>query len=119
MASNLMARAAKQLRAKNETEKRRRVEKKHSELLLIGHGSTIVGAAGGALIDERWGEGDESMAELKGIPANALLGGASVVAGAMTGGKVGAGMLGTGVGLLAATTYQLVREKVDFDDKED
>lgn len=110
-----MARAAKQLRAKNEADKRRRVEKKQGELMLIGHGSTLVGAVAAGLIDERWGGNDMTeVAEMKGIPTNVVLGAVSTVTGAITGGKAGAALLGGGVGLLAAYAYQITREKVEF-----
>lgn len=115
--ANLMQKAAQQLRARNEADKRRRVKERNTELMLIGHGSTLVGGAAAALVDDRWGEGTD-VADIKGIPTNALLGGVATVAGAMVGGRIGAGVLGVGVGVLAATAYRLVLDNVDLKPEE-
>jgi hypothetical protein len=117
MAANLLSKAAQTIRRKNETEKRRKVERKHGELMLIGHGSAVAGGGVAALVDEKWG-GNSDTAEFKGIPTNALLGGAAVIGGVMTGGRSGAAMIGAGTGTLATVVYNLVREKVDFDESE-
>ena len=117
MAANLLSKAAQTIRRKNETEKRKRVEKKHGELMLIGHGSALAGGGVAALVDEKWG-GNSDTAEFKGIPTNALIGGASIVGGVVTGGKTGAAMIGAGTGALATVLYNLVREKVDFEEPE-
>ena len=117
MSSTLLAKAAKTLRRKNEREKTQRVEKKHGELMLIGHGSTVLGGGVAALVDEKWG-GNTEVAETKGVPTNALLGAAAIVGGAVTGGRTGAALVGVGTGCVAAVVYQLVREKVEFDESE-
>lgn len=111
--ANLMQKAAQQLRARNEADRRRRTEAKHTELMLIGHGSTLAGGVAAALVDDKWGT-ETDVAELKGIPTNAILGTSAAVAGVLIGGRAGAGVLGAGVGVLAATVYRLTLDNVDL-----
>lgn len=119
MAANLLAQAAQTLRRKNEKEKKDKLSRKHAELMLIGHGSSIVGGGAAALVDEKWGgNAATETAEWKGIPTNAILGGAAIVGGAFAGGRVGAGLIGGGTGALVTVIYNLIREKVEFEAEE-
>lgn len=117
MAANLLVQAADTLRRKNESEKRKRIEKRHGEMMLIGHGSSAIGGGIAAVVDEKWG-GNSEMAEIRGIPTNALLGGAAIVGGVVAGGRTGAGLVGGGTGALVTVLYNLLREKIEFEEEE-
>lgn len=91
--------------------------KRKAESKMVTQGAAVLaGAAGAALIDQKFAEEEGGVAELKGIPTNAIAGAAMVAGSALVKSLPFRGEIaGAGLGMASAALYNLVREHVDFE----
>ena len=116
MASSALVKAHKALERRHKSDAKKRVEEKNSESKLTAMGGGTLGVALGASLDRKFGGSDEHPEEpWGGGLGNLLLGGATVVAGAIIGTNniAGAATAGAGVGLAFAGVYRLVYDNTD------
>jgi hypothetical protein len=107
-------------RAKNElvklTSKAKQLRERHKqEAEALQQGAAVLaGAAVAALVDEKFA--GDGVAEVKGIPTNALLGGAMVGGAALVKGMpFRAELAAAGLGVASTAVYNLIRKNVQFD----
>lgn len=72
MATNLLAKAADKINSTNAALARVRHDKKAEIQTIVSYGSAFAGAGAAALIDSKYGDGEDP-AELAGMPTNAVL----------------------------------------------
>lgn len=90
--------------------------KRKAESKAVTQGAAVLaGAAAAALLDEKFA-GNAGIAEVKGVPTNALVGAAAVAGSALVKSLPFRGEIaGAGLGLASAALYNLVRDHVDFE----
>lgn len=115
MASSAITKAKQELIRLNDKRKAMESRRKQESKTVTQGASVLVGAAAAALVDEKFGDGG-APAEVKGIPTNAIVGGALVAGSALVKSLPFRGELaGAGLGMASAALYNLVRENVNFD----
>lgn len=114
MATSIVTRAKKELIRQRDRAKALK-EKHKAEAAAVQQGaSVLVGAALAALVDEKFAAAG-SVAEVHGVPTNALVGLGAVGAAALVKGMpFRAELAAAGLGAGSTALYQLIRENVDF-----
>lgn len=115
MASNLIAKASKELRRINDSKKLERIKDGFKSQEVQTAGGAAFGTVAAALADKKWGEGGE-VAKVKSVPVNLVLG-AAIFGGALMAKKLPARNIigGAGLGQGLAGLYRAVYDNVDFD----
>lgn len=111
---NLMARAAREIQAKNRTLANYRTNKRKESEQLLSYGGILGGGVAAAFVDSKWGDGDEP-AELAGLPSNAVIGLAALAYGVLGPRSAPAkSLVGyTGAGMASAALYRYAFEKLE------
>ena len=115
MASSILVRAKKELQ--RQYQKGKALKEKHKrEAAAVQQGAAVLaGSAVAALVDEKFAT-DGAVAEVRGVPTNALAGGAAVLGAALVKGMPFRPELAAfGLGMASTALYQLVRENVQFE----
>lgn len=115
MASNLIAKASKELRRINDNKKLDRIKDGFKSQEVQTAGGAAVGTIAAAFADKKWGEQGE-VAKVKSVPVNLVLG-AAIFGGALMAKKLpGRNLIGgAGLGQGLAGLYRAVYDNIDLD----
>lgn len=109
-----MAKAAKKINSTNAALARVRSEKRAEIQVMVSYGSAFAGAGAAAMIDSKWGDGEEP-AELAGMPTNAVAAAAGLTAAFLAPSNMpGRNVIGFGaLGMGNAAFYRYLFDKLE------
>jgi hypothetical protein len=115
MSTSLMRRAANQIERTTQTAKKLRERIKEQDTMdYIVHGAgAVTGTLIGAAVDAKWADSPTEVANVKGVPINAIVGVPVAVGLAFAPRFMGRGYLGfTALNMALTSLYMPVREKI-------